>query len=152
MAHAKGRSVAARVRLVRVQVAAALVLALAAPLGAAANPFDGTWQALLVVNGIRCAVKLVMSTGRRCAESIQCGGYMTWQSGTYVFANGTLVRTVVDWEPKQRYVLDNGYTGHYEGNAKPPGGSFRVAFTSPNTMVWRDVQFGGTVTYRRAPR
>lgn len=28
-------------------------------------------------------------------------------AGTYVFANGTLVRTVVDWEPKQRYVLDN---------------------------------------------
>jgi hypothetical protein len=26
----------------------------------------------------------------------------------------------------------------------------RVAFTSPNTMVWRDVHFGGTITYQRA--
>jgi len=132
--------------------AAVLVLGLAAPLAAAPNPFDGTWQSLLAANGMRCAVKLIMSAGQRYSEAIQCGGYMTWQSGTYVFANGILVRNVVDWQPKQRYVLDNGYSGHYEANAKPPGGSFRVAFTSPNTMVWRDVHFSGTITYQRGPQ
>ena len=68
----------------------------------------------------------------------------------HVFSNGILVRDVIDWGPRKRYVLDNGYSGHYEENAKPPGGSFRVTFTSPDTMVWQDVNFGGTVTYRRS--
>ena len=49
--------------------------------------------------------------------------------------------------PGHNYPLGPG--GHYETNAKPPGGSYRVAFISPNTMVWRDVNFGGTVTFRR---
>jgi hypothetical protein len=86
----------------------------------------------------------------RYSEAIPCGSYMTWQSGTYAFANGVIARTVVDWEPKQRYVMDNGYYGHYEPNTKPAGGSFRVAFTSPSTMVWRDLHLGGTITYQRA--
>jgi len=143
-----GRWVVARLYF----TAAMLVCALAAPVLAAQSTFDGTWYSALVVNGQRCTIKLIMSPGRRYNEAIRCGGYMTWQSGNYVFANGTLVRSVVDWEPKQRYVLDTGYSGHYEANAKPPGGSFRVAFTSPDTMVWRDVQFGGSLTYQRAPR
>ena len=129
-----------------------LVCLLAGPLLAAQSTFDGTWNSGLVINGQRCIIKLIMSPGQRYGETIRCGGYMTWQSGTYVFANGTLVRTVVDWQPKQRYVLDNGYSGHYDANAKPPGGSFRVTLTSPNTMVWRDLQFGGSLTYQRAPR
>ncbi len=132
--------------------AAMLVCFLTGPLLAAQPAFDGTWNSALVVNGQPCAIKLIMSTGQRYSEAVKCGSIMVWQSGTYVFANGTLVRSVVDWQPKQRYVLDSGYSGHYEANAKPPGGSFRVTFTSPNTMVWRDVQFGGTATYQRGPR
>jgi hypothetical protein len=39
-------------------------------------------------------------------------------------------------------------TEHHESTAKPPGGSFRVTFTSPDAMVWQDVNFGGTLAYR----
>jgi hypothetical protein len=117
---------------------------------AAAQNLDGAWNAALVIKGQRCRFNLVNTTGQHYSEILRCGRYMTRQSGTYVFTNGTLVRTVLDWDPKQRYVLDNGYTGHYEQNAKPPGGSFKVSFTSPNTMVWQDINFGGTITYQRA--
>jgi hypothetical protein len=117
---------------------------------AVAQKLDGVWKAALALNGQRCTFNLVNTSGQHYSETLQCGSMMTRQSGTYVFSNGTLVRTVADWDPKQRYVTDNGYRGHYEPNTKPPGGSFRVNFTSPNAMVWQDVNFGGTITYRRA--
>ncbi len=103
--------------------AAMLMCFLTGPLLAAQSTLDGTWNSALVVNGQRCAIQLIMSPGQRYSEAVKCGGIMIWQAGTYVFANGTLVRSVVDWQPKQRYVLDTGYSGHYEANAKPPGGS-----------------------------
>lgn len=127
----------------------AVLLVVAAQFAAAQNKLDGVWKATLALNGQRCTFSLVNTTGQHYTESLQCGALMTRQAGTYVFNNGTLVRNVVDWEPKQRYVMDNGYSGHYERNAKPPGGSFRVTFTSPTTMVWQDINFGGTLTYRR---
>lgn len=116
---------------------------------AAAQRLDGTWKAFVAPNGQRCVFTLVNTPGQHYSETLKCGTMMTRQSGTYVFSNGTLVRNVTDWDPKQRYVLDNGYRGHYEPNAKPPGGTFNVTFTSPNTMVWKDVNFGGTLTYNR---
>jgi hypothetical protein len=128
----------------------ALACVLTAQLAAAQNKLDGVWKATLVVNGQRCAFNLVHTAGQHYSETLQCGSLMTKQSGTYVFSNGTLVRSVIDWEPRQRYVMDNGYSGHYELNAKPPGGSFHVSFSSPNTMVWQDVNSGGAITYRRA--
>jgi hypothetical protein len=52
--------------------------------------------------------------------------------------------------PRQRYIVGTvPGTGHYEPNATPPGGTFRYSFPSPNTMVWTDVNAGGTITYRR---
>lgn len=130
----------------------ALWFVLTAPFVAsgAQSPFEGSWRAVFTVYNMRCTSNLVMSSGQRYSELVQCGSVTTWQSGTYVLSrDGVLVRNVIDWEPKQRYVLDSGYSGHYEPNAKPPGGSFRVTFTSPDTMAWRDVSFGGTLTYRR---
>ena len=122
---------------------------LAAPL-AFGQKFDGTWKAGLTLNGQRCIFSLVMGPGERYSELLRCGALMTRQSGTYVFSNSVLMRTVIDWDPKRRYVLDNGYSGHWEQNAKPPGGSFRVKFTTPDIMVWQDVNFGGTITYKRS--
>jgi|GEM_PF-1526706 len=135
----------------------ALSFALAAPFvaHAAQNPFDGKWEAGFTVNSWRCTANLVMGPGQRYSELIKCrppvgDTQTTWQSGTYVLSkDGLIVRNVIDWEPKQRFVLDSGYSGHWEPNAKPPGGSYRVNFTSPNMMVWRDVKFGGALTYRR---
>ena len=89
-----------------------------------------------------------MGPGNRYIENLRCPAGMTSQSGTWVFNQGVLYRTVLDFEPKSRYVLDSGYSGHYERNAPPPGGAFRITFTSPNSMVWQDLN-GGSVTYVR---
>lgn len=117
---------------------------------AAAQKLDGVWKASLTLNGQRCYFNLVISPGQNYSETARCGTLMTQQSGIYAYSNGTLARTVIDWEPKDRYVLDNGHWGHYEPNAKPPGGVFAVTFTSPHAMVWKDIKFGGSITYRRA--
>ena len=127
-----------------------LSLLLAAPIALAQNNFDGAWKASVIVGGQRITFNLVMGPGQRYSEIARAGSLMTRQAGTYVFSNGVLIRTVTDFDPKQRYVLDNGYSGHWERNAPPPGGSYRVNFTSPNTMIWQDINFGGTITFRRS--
>jgi hypothetical protein len=130
---------------------AALLVVLAAPLVPAQNRFEGSWTAVLAVGGQRCTVNLIMGPGQRYSEIVRCGTLITRQAGTYVLGqNGLLVRNVMDWDPKRRWVQDTGYRGHWEINAKPPGGSYQVTFASPNTMVWKDVNFGGVVTFRRA--
>jgi hypothetical protein len=111
---------------------------------------DGTWKASLTVGGQRCIDNLVMGPGQHYSEVLRCGSLMTRQAGTYDFTNGVLTRNVTDWDPKQRYVLDSGYSGHWEPNAKPPGGSYRIKFTSADTMVWQDINLGGIVTFRRS--
>jgi hypothetical protein len=123
--------------------------ALVASVAVAQTNLNGSWRALLSGNGQRCSIDLVMGPGQRYSEMVRCGNMMTRQAGTYTFARGILMRQVSDWDPKQRYVMDNGYSGHYEWNAKPPGGSYKVDFTGRDTMVWRDVNMGGTVTFRR---
>ena len=126
------------------------LLLFATPLFAANNRLDGKWASNIDLNGQRCTLNLEMASGNLYTEVLQCGSLATAQSGTYVFyPNGLLERTVCDWSPKKRFVLDNGYRGHYEWNAKPPGGKYQVTFTSANTMSWRDVNFGGTLTLHR---
>ena len=134
--------------LVAIAVVAAL-LGAAAPCGAQ-SPFAGSWTGTVTLNAIRCRFDLVM-TADHYNEVARCGPYATGQSGTYrVFPNGTISRTVTDWTPKSRYLVDaQPGTGHYEQNAKPPGGTFRYTFTNADTMVWRDATYGGTITYRR---
>ncbi len=119
--------------------------------GAAQGTLAGTWRGFVPVNGMQCRFDTVMTPTGTYTETVRCGPYATGQSGTYcVFPNGVLSRTVTDWTPKSRYVVGAQVgSGHYETNAKPPGGTFRYTFTSPDTMVWRDVNFGGTITYRR---
>ncbi len=109
---------------------------LTAPLFAAENTLQGTWKADLIANGQPCIIKDVI-TGNRYSELVQCGSLMTGQSGTYVFEKGQLVRSVEDWSPK-----GNGYH-------RPPGGSYRVTFTSPSSMVWQDLNTGGKLMLRR---
>ena len=118
---------------------------------AAQNGLAGSWRGTVVVNGMRCTFDRVIVQNGNYSEIERCGPYATGQSGTYhVFANHTISFIVADWTPKQRYVV-GAYPGmgHYEDNARPPGGTFQYSFTSPNTMVWRDVNFGGTIVYRR---
>ena len=160
-----------------------LALALAGPVAATAQGLDGTWIAYLRVNGMGCTIKTIMGGGQY-SELMQCGPYMTMQQGTYVVSGNLLIRNVVDWAPKDRYVVEGrplGYDyncpagsyrtadghcpgwyggpgnhyplgpgGHYETNGKPPGGSYQVTFTSRDSMRWYDVNFHGSVEFRRA--
>ena len=131
----------------------AVVLAVAAlPLASAAqSTLAGTWHGVAAVNGMRCTFDRVMTPTGTYSEIERCGPYATSQRGTYrVFPNHTVSFVVEDFTPRQRYVVDAvPGTGHTEQNATPPGGTFRYTFTSPNTMVWTDVNFGGTITFRR---
>jgi hypothetical protein len=159
-----------------------LALSSAAPIVASAQSLDGAWIAHITVNGQPCTIKTVMNSGNY-SEVLQCGSLMTYQSGTYVVSGNLIVRNVIDWAPKGRYVVEGrplGYDyncppgsyrtpdghcpglyggpgnhyplgpgGHNETNAKPPGGSFQVTFTSNDSMRWYDVNFHGTANFRR---
>jgi hypothetical protein len=130
---------------------AALLALSAVPVASSAqDPFPGTWHGVAAVNGMSCTFDRVMTTTGTYSEIERCGTLATGQSGTFhVFPNHTISFVVTDWTPKQRYVMDSGYSGHYEPNAKPPGGTFAYTFTTPNALVFRDVNFGGSLTYRR---
>lgn len=133
-------------------VAAFVAALLAAPAASfAQDPFAVTWRGFVAVNGMQCRFDLVMTPTRTYSETARCGSLATGQRGTYrVFPNRTISRTVTDFFPRTRYVVDaQPGTGHTETNATPPGGTFHYTFTTPNTMVWRDVNFGGTIIYRR---
>jgi hypothetical protein len=117
------------------------------PLASSAqDPFAGSWRAFYPVNGMNCRFDLVMVPTGTYHEIAQCGPYVTSQTGTYrVFPNHTIGRTVTDWTPRTQYVVGSGN----QDTRQPPGGMYRYTFTGPNTMVWRDVNFGGTLTYHR---
>ena len=117
----------------------------------AQTPLAGSWHAFAQVNGMTCTFDRVITAAGRYSEIERCGPYVTSQSGTYtVFPNHTVSFSVTDFSPRQRYIVGAAPgSGHYEPNATPPGGTFRYTFTAPDTMVWRDVNFGGTITYRR---
>jgi transposase InsO family protein len=136
-------------RFILASLALALVLAAAPRAGAAAQPFAGTWRAFATTGGMQCRFDLVMTTTGNYIETAHCGPYATSQRGTYrVFANGTLSRAVTAWSPTQALVVDAGGS-HLEPTTRPPGGSYRYTFTNSNTMVWRDLIMGGTLTFRR---
>jgi hypothetical protein len=133
----------------------ALLTLAVVPLAAAGqDSFAGVWRGSVTMNGMACTFDRVMTSSGTYSEIERCGSMVTGQRGTYkVFPNHIIGFTVIDWTPKQRYVVDAAPgTGHYEPNAQPPGGMFHYTFTSPNTMVWRDVNFGGTVVFHRVRR
>ena len=129
-----------------------MLAAVAVPSGALAqDSLIGSWHGAIAMNGMRCAFDRVIAADGTYGEIERCGSMATSQRGTYrLFANNLVSFNVDDWNPKQRYIVGvQPGTGHYESNAKPPGGTFRYTFLSPSTMVWRDVNFGGTITYHR---
>ncbi len=152
-------------RQVKRVAGALLALALAAPIVASAQTLNGTWVEHRTVNGVACTMETIMNSGSY-SEKVECGSMMTWQTGTYVLSGNALVRHVTDFEPKWRWIVDGGplvpynnygryreyqggLRGHWERNATPPGGTFQVTFTSPNSMSWYDVNFHGTAYFQR---
>jgi hypothetical protein len=117
---------------------------------AAAQDLMGKWVGSTVINGQRYSFTMTVTTGNHYIETVQAGTMMTTQSGTFVLNNGLMVRSVIDWNPKQQLVVDPPYGSHYVPVAKPAGGSWKVTFTSANTMVLQDVNLKGTLTYQRS--
>ena len=117
---------------------------------AAAQELMGKWVGSTVINGQRYSFTMTVTTGNHYIETAQLGTMMTTQSGTFVLTNGLMVRSVIDWNPKQQLVVDPPYGSHYVPIAKPPGGSYKVTFPNANTMVLQDVNLRGTQTYQRA--
>ena len=138
-------------RLASALAATVFALAVLPVASAAQDSFPGTWRATYPMAGMRCVFDLVMTSTATYHEIERCGTLATSQSGTYrIFPDGVISRSVADWTPKERYIVGaQPGTGHWETNAKPSGGTFRYRFTSPNTMVWQDVSFGGVITFNR---
>jgi hypothetical protein len=134
-----------------VRIAVMSFALVAAPIAAGATSLVGTWHGLITLNGQHCSIDVVMTADGRYAQTARCGTVMTQQAGTYkVFPNNELGFTVMDWSPKQRYVVGSAVgSGHLETNARPPGGMFKYTVRGPSSMVWRDVNFGGSITMVR---
>ena len=113
------------------------------------NPFVGVWRAATEMG----TITTVMGPDMRYSEQVVAGSIMTLQQGNYVI-NGDLVSfEVLDWEPKTmpRYQPLGTQGGYWTEvpTTKPPGGTFRFHFTSPNTVTMQDVNFGGSATFTR---
>jgi len=130
---------------------AALFALSAVPIESSAqNPLAGIWRGSLAVNGMSCQDDRTISPTGTYSEVLRCGPYATSQTGTYrSFPNNTVSFVVQSFAPTRRYVQDTGYTGHWENNATPPGGTFRYTLPNANTLVFRDANLGGTITYHR---
>ncbi len=119
------------------------------PKDAAADEMEGVWAGTITISNpfpMQCSVTLTHSAGKHYRELVQCGRYLTSQSGTYVFEQGQLVRTVEDWEPKEIY---DPTTRTNQKTPKATGGSFLVTFTTPASMTWTDTSLGGVIQFRR---
>jgi hypothetical protein len=130
---------------------AVAVLVIAIPPARAASSIVGTWQGNFAANGTPCSVQSIYQSNGTYSELLHCGSMMTRQSGTYVFHDGLLVRSVTDWDPRRQWVVGACVgCGYWETLAKPPGGSYRVNFNGANSMTLHDVNLGGVLTMHRA--
>ena len=119
------------------------------PKDAAPDEMKGVWAGTITISDpfpMQCSVTLTHTAGKHYRELVQCGPYLTSQSGTYVFEHGQLVRTVEDWEPKEIY---DPTTRTNQKTPKATGGSFLVTFTTPASMTWTDTRLGGVIQFRR---
>jgi hypothetical protein len=139
----------------------ALALALAVPAVMSAQTLDGKWESVNYVSGQQVRIELVMLAGQRYSETVVSGPYRTLQSGTYVFNGNVLMRSVQDFAPRKQWIVDvvadpysptgNRLGGHWQDLTTPPGGRFQVTITSADTMFWKDLDFGGSITFHRIP-
>jgi hypothetical protein len=129
-------------------MACAFCFAVAVPLAIAQNVM-GKWIGSAVINGQRYSFTMTITAGNRYVETARVGTLIATQSGTFVLSNGLMVRSVLDWNPKQLMVLDPPMGSRAMPMARPLGGSFRVRFPNANTMLLQDVNLKGTLTYQR---
>ena len=118
---------------------------------AQAQQWVGTWQGM--AEGV--AITLTILPDGRFNQQAASGGMMTFLSGRVVQDGPNMFTLdVQDWQPKTENVYHpTGTTGGYytqELVAKPPGGTWRVSFASPDMMTMQDVNMGGMITMERA--
>jgi len=114
------------------------------------NSLQGKWTTTIQVNGQHVAIEGVYGPEGHYSEIVRSGSLMTSQSGTFLFRDGTVYRTVKNWEPKRQWIAGAAPgTGHWEDTKQPPGGVFRVTFTNADTTVWDDVNTRGSTTFHR---
>lgn len=97
---------------------------------------------------------LVVGADHSYSEQAVAGSLMTLQQGHYqVVAPDVVTFVVEEWKPRTYSVYHpTGTVGGYytdEPVAKPPGGTWRIQFTSPDSFTMQDVNFGGMAVFNR---
>ncbi len=127
----------------------AIVLALS-PMANAADSFSGKWRASMAFNGMNCQLDLAMSPAKTYTEAIHCGPYVTSQDGVYTVSKGVLGFDVRRWSPTRQWIVEpSAGAGHWEPTGKPPGGSYKYAFPTPNALSLHDINTGADITFHR---
>lgn len=135
-------------------VAVLLALAAVPTACAAKDSLVGSWRTVIDMSRYggtgHCTEVRVITESRTYSSTVTCPRGTTMQSGTYtVFPEHTVGFKATDWEPKTRPVRDASGAIHYEDNPQPPGGMVEYSFSSPDTLVTRDINVGETTTYQR---
>jgi hypothetical protein len=133
---------------------AMLVATLSASVQAQSDPWVGNWQGNATVGGIPMTFFMVIGPNHQYSQQVVSGPYRTMQSGNLVANPTTITFQVLDWDPKTQAIYHPvGTTGGYytqEPVVKPPGGTNRYQFLSPNSVQLQDVNYGGVIVFSRA--
>ena len=138
-------------RLAWLGAGAALMVLAAAPGAEAQGPsLSGTWQG--VYQGV--AFELVVQPDGAFSETERAGQMMTMQTGVIrATGPGVITFVVEDWQPRTmpQYRPTGTVGGYYtqEPTSKPPGGTYRIRFNSPNSVTMQDVSMGGVIVFQR---
>jgi hypothetical protein len=140
-------------------VLAAITLAASMAAGAHAAPAVAQTQSLVgdwrgAYHGVN--FRLVVEQGGAYAQTERMSRAVTAQRGVIQIAGpDTIIFVVQDWAPKMQNIYHpSGMTGGFWATGpvdKPPGGTYRVTFNSPNSITLKDVNLGGVITFQRAP-
>jgi hypothetical protein len=134
---------------------AAFALVSVTAAAAQAPSLIGAWRGIAQVRGVTVEFDMVIQPNGDFAETERTRTLMTRQTGQIHFVAPSIVTFVVqDWQPRTMPVYrPNGAVGGYysqQPTAKPPGGTWRLTWRGPNSVVMQDATFGGAVTFNRA--
>ena len=131
-------------------------LALISSVAAAAQPpsLVGAWRGVAQVRGVTVEFDLVIQPNGAFTETERTQTLMTMQTGqTHILAPNLVAFVIQDWRPRTMPVYrPNGAIGGYysqQPTSKPPGGTWRMTWRGPNSVVLQDTVFGGAVTFNR---
>lgn len=114
----------------------------------------GSWRGFAQIRGAAVEFDLVVQPNGVFTETERSRALMTMQSGqTHFAAPDLVIFEVQDWRPRTMPVYHpTGTVGGYytqQPTSRPPGGTWRLTWRGPNSVVMRDVNLGGAVTFNR---